>query len=123
MMGRRTRWLLPLGTAALLAATSSQGCSCGGEEGQEPTGSGGMGVGGAGAQGGGGGLFGTGPGGGPPTTVDCDVPCEQGNVCSHGTCVPLTECASDANDRSAAPLPQAAKSAKRSSVPAWVVTR
>ncbi|EYF02578.1 CARDB domain-containing protein [Chondromyces apiculatus] len=101
MMGRRTRWLLPLGTAALLAATSSQGCSCGGEEGQEPTGTGGTGVGGAGAQGGGGGLFGTGPGGGPPTTVDCDVPCEQGNVCSHGTCVPLTECVNDnecAND-------------------------
>lgn len=96
MVGRRHRWLFLLGVAALGATATTQGCSCGGDDSQSP----GTGGGGTGGQGGAGGsTFTTGSGGGG--TVMCDTPCEQGQICSHGVCVPLVPCTNDndcAND-------------------------
>ncbi|EYF04924.1 hypothetical protein [Chondromyces apiculatus] len=96
-MGRRHHhWLILLGAAALSASAATPGCSCGGDENNgftEGTGAG-DGIGGQG--GAGGALFPVGSGGsGAGAPVDCAEPCEQGNICSHGTCVPLVPCTND----------------------------
>ncbi|AKT37185.1 FG-GAP repeat domain-containing protein [Chondromyces crocatus] len=103
MVGRRVRWLLSLGMLTVLSVGSSQGCSCSGDEGPNGVPSGGAG--GTGGDGDGGTLL-PGTGGAPPTPVSCDEPCEQGNICSHGTCVPLLPCEGDddcSNDTTCVP--------------------
>ena len=91
MPATRERWALLLGAAALLAGAQAPGCSCGGDT-EEPPGSTGNNQGGAGGAGGNG--FTTGAGGG---IVACDIPCQPEEICSHGTCVPLVPCATDAD--------------------------
>ncbi|MFO0555504.1 MAG: VCBS repeat-containing protein [Polyangiaceae bacterium] len=89
---RSSRALLTMACAALLVA------GCGDDE---PTGgSGGAGATGGTAQGGHGGAGGSGAGfaqggmgGGMPNT--CTVPCEPGEICTHGTCIPSKTCTND----------------------------
>ncbi|AKT37943.1 FG-GAP repeat domain-containing protein [Chondromyces crocatus] len=96
-MGRRRHhWLILLGAVTLGSMATMPGCGCGSDDGQNPANTGGAGgVGGDGSGGEGGGLFPVGPGGGNTPQVECTEPCEQGNICSHGTCVPLTPCTND----------------------------
>ena len=92
---REGRWATIFGACALALASAAQGCSCGdgGEDTPKTTtGSGTTGVGGAGGEGGSISVTTTTTGTG---VVQCDVPCEATEVCSHGTCVPLDPCASD----------------------------
>jgi len=51
-------------------------------------------IGGAGGTGTGAG-FTTSTGGGGGGSIECTVPCEVGNICSHGTCVPQSSCGDD----------------------------
>ncbi|MBI4703350.1 MAG: hypothetical protein HY744_19725 [Deltaproteobacteria bacterium] len=84
---------------ALFAASAAQGACGGSDEDVHPTfGAGGTGAStGAGASGAGGGMTittggNTGTGGGQ---VECEEPCDPGEICSHGTCAPLETCKKD----------------------------
>ena len=93
----RGRWLAAAGVFSFALAALGQGCGDGGNTGPggAGTGTGGPGTGG---QGGDGGSFtvGVAQGGGFPGT--CEPTCDPSTqICSHGVCVSITNCANDAD--------------------------
>ncbi len=107
----RSRSLLPLRAASSLAAlglaASLAGCSGCGDEEDGTTSGGGEGTaapaapsssasaGDGGASGTTGSLVTSGEVSTGTGAVECEVPCEVGEICSHGTCVPGSECDDD----------------------------
>jgi CARDB len=86
------RWrmavLAAAGCATWLTATTS-GC---GDDANTSTTTASTGAGASGGMGGAGGGLTVGAGGG---TSDCSVPCPMAETCSHGVCIPITDCTSD----------------------------
>jgi hypothetical protein len=80
------RWGVGLALAGLFAACSDDSSSDG-KTSSSSTGSSAQGAGGSGA--------GFGQGGAGGGTVTCTVPCEPGEICSHGACVPQQMCTGD----------------------------
>jgi len=92
----RARWLVVFCALSLGAIATAEGCS-GGDGASGSAGAGG-GTGGAGGQGGEGGTLSVGVGQGVGGfSGTCDPACDPAaEVCSHGVCVPLAGCTSDA---------------------------
>lgn len=89
---RQHDWLSLLASAGLFgAAAALTACGDGTVTTTGGTGGGGSGTTGTSSGGDGGGIS-VGSGGG---SVECTVPCEAGQICSHGTCVPGQACGDD----------------------------
>jgi len=88
-------WWIFFGALAV-SVMMGPGCSCGDDASDDGNQNrGGNGGAGASANGGDGGSLLTTGGAGATTTVDCDVPCVAGEVCSHGVCIPEVDCTVD----------------------------